>query len=242
MQILVLGTAPDASVVQARLLAQHGVGADGSIPLQDALNGADISGYEAVLIDMASSQGAASPLLQRIRQKLPDARILVIADHGPADFRIAMLNGGADDVLMRPLTVEEMIARLRALLRRPAQRLSPTLRMAGVELDTTTCMLRVGERAMRLRRREAEVLAMLMRTRDGFTPRERLERAVFSADAPVTPNALEVAMSRLRRALNEHNAPCSVRAVRGVGYALVPVRPTSPTPPSPFDASLPLSS
>ncbi len=240
MQVLVLGTAPDASMVQARLLAQHGIGADGSILLEDALNGTDLSGYEAVLIDMASSQGAATPLLRRIRQKLLDARILVIADRGSADLRVAMLNAGADDVLMRPFTVEELFARLRALLRRPTQRLDPTLRMAGVELDTTTCMLRVGERAVRLRRREAEVLAMLMRTRDGFTPRERLERAVFSADAPVTPNALEVAMSRLRRALNEHNAPCSVRAVRGVGYALVPLRPQPP--PSPFDTRLPLSS
>lgn len=239
MQVLVLATVPDASIVQARLLAQHGIGADGSIHLDDALNGADLSGYEAVLIDVASMPGAAAPLLQRIRQKLADARTLVVTDGGPAHVRIATLDAGADDVLMRPFSIDELIARLRALLRRPTQRLNPTLRMAGVELDTTTCTMHVGERAVRLRRREAAVLAMLMRTRDGFTPRERLERAVFSADAPVTPNALEAAMSRLRRTLTEHDAPYSVRAVRGIGYALVPRQAVAP---GPRGSSIPLPS
>ena len=239
MQVLVLATAPEASIVQARLLAQHGIGADGSIAMDDALNGTDLSGYEAVLVDVASKPSAATPLLQRLRQKLADARILVVADGGPALVRIAILDAGADDVLMRPFSIDELIARLRALLRRPTQRLSPTVRMGGVELDTTTCMMHVGERAVRLRRREAAVLAMLMRTRDGFTPRERLERAVFSADAPVTPNALEAAMSRLRRTLTEHDAPYSVRAVRGIGYALVP---RQEAPSAPLDTSMPLSS
>lgn len=233
MRLLVAAETISQSPDLTKLLQQNGFVLDAVTTVEDAIAAIDIAPYDALLLDLdmlTRHNGDArqncdarreNDALRLIRQKEPQRRILVLSDQSTATARIDALNKGADDFLSKPFAPEELLARLRALMRRPGQMVGLTLRIGNIEFDTTTGGLQIAGKPVRLRRREFTLLEVLMRNKDHIISRERLEHAVFSFDSAVTPNAMEAAISRLRRNLSLHGATLTIVAQRGTGYRLV---------------------
>jgi len=134
--------------------------------------------------------------------------------------RVELLNTGADDYLVKPFSLDELLARIRAVLRRPAHIAVDRLSAGNISLETGTLTLEVGGQAVEIPRRELGVLETLLRSLGRLVPKRKLSEAIYSFDDEVTPNAVEAAVSRLRRRLQSHGATVSITAMRGLGYVM----------------------
>jgi DNA-binding response OmpR family regulator len=146
--------------------------------------------------------------------------LILTARDGIAD-RIDALNAGADDYLIKPFHFDELVARLRALLRRPGEVLGDTLIVGNVVLDTIGRGVRIADAPRTMSRRELELLERLMRSAGRVVSKEWLVDSLFELDKSVSPNAIEVSVHRLRRDLAAAGASIAITTVRGLGYLLV---------------------
>ncbi len=144
----------------------------------------------------------------------------MLTARGGLEDRIAGLDAGADDYLVKPVDIEELAARVRALLRRPGPRAMNLLESGALRFDPVTREARIEDRVIELSRREADLLELLMRRLGSVVVREAIENALYSFNEPVTPNAVEAIVSRLRRKLEEAGLAGQLHTVRGVGYML----------------------
>ncbi len=135
--------------------------------------------------------------------------------------RIVGLDLGADDYLVKPFEMVELAARSRALLRRPGSCLGVILEAGNVALDTASRTLEIAGAPVVIAPRELALLEVLLRRTGQVAPKSTLEEQLYSMDADVTPNALEVSVSRLRKRLLAAGADVTLRTTHGVGYALV---------------------
>jgi len=146
--------------------------------------------------------------------------VIVLTARDGLEDRLAGLDGGADDYIVKPIEMPELIARCRAVLRRPGKRGEDTHRVGSLTLDTRTRTASFDGVPLVLGRRELGVLEQLMRAAGRVVTRRALEQAIYSFDDEVTPNALEAAVSRLRKALQSADCPLPIVTVRGVGWML----------------------
>jgi two-component system OmpR family response regulator len=130
------------------------------------------------------------------------------------------LNTGADDYLTKPFEPQELLARIRAVLRRPRSVALPSVRLGNVELDIGTNRVLVAGREILLRRREALLLEALLVRQDRVATRDILLGAIYGFDDEVESNSLEAQLSRLRRKLSDHGSDIEIRSMRGIGYIL----------------------
>lgn len=180
---------------------------------------ADLVEYNLAILDLGLPDGDGLELLPVLSDggRVP-VIVLTARDH-LAD-RLAGLDGGADDYVLKPVEVPELIARCRAVLRRPGDRSSRTLRLGPLELDISSRAASLDGAPIVLGRRELSVLEHLMRASGRVVSRRALEEAVYGFDDEVGPNALEASVSRLRRALEAAGAPTPIVTVRGLGWML----------------------
>ena len=178
--------------------------------------------FDLVLLDLGLPDGDGGGLLQRIRQSktakdgLPDALmpVLIMTARDQVADRISGLNLGADDYLVKPFDLNELEARMRALLRRAAGRAHPLLRQGDLVIDPAAhTVLRAGQ-AVELTPREFALLVLLLDSRGRVLSRQQLEARLYNWQDTVGSNAVEVHVHHLRRKLGES----LIQTVRGVGY------------------------
>jgi len=219
MRILIVEDALRLAALLAEALARHGFAGDRASTLAAADDALAAAAYDAIILDLGLPDGDGLEWLRRKRgQALPP--ILALTARGTLAERIAGLDSGVDDYLTKPFAAEEVAARLRALLRRPGPRAAPVLQSGSLSLDVAARRASVGDAALNLSRRELDLLELLLRRAGAVVSRESIETALYSFDADVTPNAVEAAVSRLRKRLDEAGAPGILHTVRGVGYLL----------------------
>ncbi len=176
--------------------------------------------YDLVLLDRTLPDGDGLGLIPRIRAKNPGVPVIVLSARGELSDRIAGLDEGADDYLSKPFALEEMLARIRAVRRRPTELTAEEIRVGRLLFDLTFEEASVDGARLDLPRRELRVLAALLRRRGRTVLRESLEQAVYGFDDEVQSNTLDSHISRLRRKLGEAGAEVEIHAIRGVGYLL----------------------
>lgn len=180
--------------------------------------------YDLVLLDRTLPDGDGLSLLPMLRETSPSLPVIVLSARGEVTDRIAGLDTGADDYLIKPFDVDEMFARIRAVRRRPADLVSEEIHVGALVFDVTNDEASVGGVRLDLTRRELRVLASLVKRRGRTVLREALEQAVFGFDDEVQSNTLDSHISRLRRKLAEANAGIEIHAIKGVGYLLKGLR------------------
>jgi DNA-binding response OmpR family regulator len=176
--------------------------------------------HDAVLLDRQLPDGDGLSLIPKLRARGNVVPVLVLTARGELVDRVAGLDGGADDYLAKPFALEELLARLRALLRRPAHVQSDIVRIGRVAFDFTHREASVAGRPLEIPRRELLVLEALARRMGRMVQRSSLMEAVFGLDDEIQSNALDTHVSRLRRKLADADAGVTINGVRGVGYLL----------------------
>jgi DNA-binding response OmpR family regulator len=220
MRLLVVEDNERLAELMARLLAENRFTADVVSTVEEARAAVELVDYDLILLDLSLPDGDGREILRSLRRAGRPSRILVITARAEVVERVATLNDGADDYLVKPFSLDELLARIRALLRRPSEPAQTVLSAGKLSLDTQSQTLRVAGEVTPLTRRELGVLASLLSHRGQLVSRRKLEEAVYSFDEEVTPNAIEAAVSRLRRRLDTLGAAVDITSMRGLGYIL----------------------
>jgi two-component system response regulator MprA len=174
---------------------------------------------DAIVLDLLMPEVGGLEVCRSLRRHNDPVPVLVVTARDAVDDRIEGLDAGADDYLVKPFAIEELRARVRALLRRTGAG-DDALRYADVSLDPATREVYRGEHRLQLTRTEFNLLELFMRNPKQVLTRSQIYERVWGYDFGATSNALWVYIGYLRRKLEENGEPRLLHTVRGVGYAL----------------------
>jgi len=218
-RVLVVEDDADIAQVLQRSLRLEGyevrVAADGEAALDTAANFVP----DLVVLDLGLPKLDGIEVAKHLRAE-DDVPILMLTARDAVESRVEGLDSGADDYLVKPFERQELLARLRALLRRRPPRGSASLVVGDLSLNPDTHEVRRGERMIELTQREFELLEYLMRNERIVIARQRLLEEVWGYDPFATTNTIEVFVSNLRRKLESGDEPRLLHTIRGAGYVL----------------------
>jgi DNA-binding response OmpR family regulator len=220
MRLLLIEDELDMASALSDALAKHGVVIDHVTSLADAREAAMTHPYDALLLDRQLTDGEGLKLIPELRAGSIDAPIIVLTAHDDHEGRIRGLELGADDYMGKPFVVEELMARLRAVLRRSPRLSVDIINVGRLSFDVSHREPSIYGKPILLPRRELLVLEALVRRNGRTVTREALVAAVYSFDAEIQSNALDAHVSRLRKKLAELGSGVSVHTIRGIGYLL----------------------
>jgi DNA-binding response OmpR family regulator len=176
--------------------------------------------YDAAILDLGLPDGDGLRVLANIRGSGNRVPVLILTARDTVEERVGGLDSGADDYLVKPFAVTELISRIKALLRRPGHALGITLQAGNLAFDTIGRDVRVGAIPFSVPRHELAILEHLMRRMGRVVPRSVLEEKLYGMDEPLESNAIPVHIHHLRRKLAEVGATPVIHTVRGIGYLL----------------------
>ena len=201
-------------------LASAGFTVDVLATAKDASAALETGRWDIVVLDRGLPDTDGLDVLTAMRRRGDTTPVLILTAHGSLKDRVTGLQSGADDYLVKPFALEELVARLQALLRRPGNLLGLALRLGNLTLDTVARQVFVEDRPIAFSAREIAVLEHLMRRSGRVVAKTLLESSLYGPAQEVGSNALEVHVHRLRRHLSETGATVQVHTVRGVGYMI----------------------
>src|ERR1700732_2748108 len=186
----------------------------------DALYQAAINTYDLVILDVMIPGRNGFEVCRELRKSGQRMPILMLTARDAVEDRVAGLNPGADDYLTKPFAMTELIARVKALLRRPGGVLGITLEAGNVSLDTVGRELTVAGAPVRLARQELAILEQMMRRFGRIVPKAVLEEKLYGIDEEPDSNPIPVHVHHLRRQLEAASASLAIHTIRGIGYIL----------------------
>ena len=184
--------------------------------LSDAASSLDANTFDMVLLDLGLPDGDGLELLGRLRRHRKNLPVLILSARDRLQDRLRGLDGGADDYLVKPFALAELLSRVRALARRSYGFEEDQLTLRGLALDEATRSVTVNGREVELSRCEFDLLALLLKRMGRVVTRRALEQQVLPGGPTNESNALDVHMSNLRRKIGKGY----VRTVRGIGYVV----------------------
>jgi two-component system, OmpR family, copper resistance phosphate regulon response regulator CusR len=210
-----------AHVISSSLEAEHYdvvVAATG----EDGFYRANAELFDLVVLDLMLPGRSGLEILQTLRQRHIETPVLILTARDSIDDRVRGLDLGADDYLVKPFALPELLARIRALLRRGRPSDVPRLKAADLELDLVARRAVRGERLLDLTSREFDLLEYLLRHQGHHVSREMLARDVWREPRRATPidNVIDVQMTRLRKKVDTDGTVRLIHTVRGVGFVL----------------------
>jgi DNA-binding response OmpR family regulator len=219
MRILLIEDEDAVALALTDALSRRGLAVDrarGADEAEGYLAGID---YAAILLDLGLPDGDGMDLLVRMRARGDTRPVLILTARGSIDARILGLTEGADEYMVKPFDVDELHARLLAVLRRRDGYVGRSLCCGDLRFAVDTRVAYVGARALVLSARETELLELLLRRAGRVVPKRIAEDQLFGLDGDLGSNAIEVYVHRLRKRLEETGT--RIETVRGVGYMIV---------------------
>ena len=220
MRVLVVDDDPAVRDSLRRSLAFNGYEVDVAGDGEEALRRLGAQRPDAVVLDVLMPRLDGLATCRALRAAGDDVPVLMLTARDEVSDRVAGLDAGADDYLPKPVALEELLARLRALLRRAVRSAADEdqLRLADLTVDPGTRDVRRGDRPIRLTRTEFSLLELLLRHPRQVLTRDRILEEVWGYDFPTTANSLEVYVGYLRRKTEAEGEPRLIHTVRGIGY------------------------
>jgi DNA-binding response OmpR family regulator len=205
-------------------LAAAGFTVDVIATVEDASTALRTGRCDIVVLDLGLPDADGLSLLAEMRRRGDATPVLILTARGSVKDRVTGLQSGADDYLVKPFALEELIARLQALLRRPGNLLGLALKLGNLTLDTVAREVSVDEMPIGLSPREIAVLEHLLRRSNRVIAKSLLETSLYGLSQEIGSNAVEVYVHRLRKHLAEIGARVQIHTVRGVGYLIAEER------------------
>lgn len=206
-------------------LARQSFAVDVVNTLDDAESALATTNFDLMVLDLNLPDGDGLELLRRLRRKGDHVPVLAATARDSLDQRVAGLDTGVDDYLVKPFDLRELTARIRALLRRPGAAFGVRLLAGNIALDTVTQAVEIAGASVILSRRQLVLLETLMRAQGRVVARPAIEEHMYGIDDLIESNAIEAHISRLRKILGDCGASHIIHTVRGVGYMLTEERP-----------------
>ncbi len=222
MRILVVEDEPEAAAVLAKGLREHAFAVDTAADGRQALEQIGINDYDLVVLDILVPGVTGLEVCRRVRQSGSAVPILMLTARGEPDHRVEGLDAGADDYLPKPYRFPELLARIRALLRRGPALGSSVLVVDDLTIDTRARRVERGGRAIQLTTKEYALLDYLARRRGEVVGRAEIAEHVWDDSFDPMSNLIEVYIQRLRRKVDDRYPVKLIHTRRGAGYVLTP--------------------
>jgi DNA-binding response OmpR family regulator len=220
VRILIVEDVPELAQLIVAGVRAGGFTADPIATLDDARHALHAIAYDALVLDLSLPDGDGVALLTELRRRRSPIPVLILTARDAPESRVDGLDAGADDYLVKPFHMAELVARLKALLRRPGQVLGLRLAAGNLVFDTVARQTEVDGRPLLLGRRESGLLESLLRNAGRVVPKDRLDERLYGFGEEVGSNAVEVVVHRLRRKLEQAGASARIHTLRGVGYLM----------------------
>jgi DNA-binding response OmpR family regulator len=220
MRILLLEDHHRLAQAIAEGLGGFGFGVDAFGTAEQGLSASRSLDYDAIILDLGLPDRDGLEIIGELRECNAASPILILTARDKVDDRVAGLDRGGDDYLMKPFEMTELAARLRALLRRPGRALGTVLETRNLRLNRQVRQLEVNGRVVRISRSEIGALELLMSRAGQVVSKRAFEDALCGHSDDADPNTVEALISRLRKRLDEVGADYSLHTLRGVGYLL----------------------
>ena len=226
MRLLIVEDDPALASALENALQRRDIQSDVAATIEDARHMLGVAQYAGVVLDLGLPDGDGLSLLRELRVENNAIPVLAITARSALDARVTGLNSGADDYLTKPFEVDELVARLHAVLRRQGGLSGSTLTAGNLSFDTVSGDLMVEGVPVILSARERQLAGLLLRRLGQVVRKPLAEDQLYGLSDPVGSNALEVLAYRLRRKLEIARASVRIETIRGVGYIM-----REPTPP-----------
>ena len=220
MRVLIIEDNGKLAQLIAERLNQSGFESDRAYTADLARQAVETIDYAALVLDLGLPDDDGLSFLRWLREKGKALPVLIASARNGLEDRVRGLREGADDYLAKPYSVDELIARLHALIRRPREMLGTVLSAGNVMVDSDKHQVNVGDLVLPMRLRETVLLDLLVRHKNSVVPRRYIENQLFGIDGDQDSNTIEVYVHRVRRQLLDAQATVKVHNIRGVGYML----------------------
>ena len=221
MRILVVEDEVRLASLLRRALGEEGHAVDLAADGEEALAWIDVAEHDAIVLDVMLPGIDGLAVCRRLRKRRVQTPVLLLTARDAVADRVAGLDAGADDYLIKPFAFAELAARLRALSRRPPETLDPVLRAGEVRLDPAARRVWRGEEEVPLPNKEFRILEYLMRHPNRVLTRAMIAEHVWDYDFPNVTNVIDVHIRQLRRLLDDPYPGGLIETVRGAGYRVV---------------------
>ena len=220
MRILVVEDEADVAQAIARKLGRSGFTADHVASLDEAQAATRVHSYHLVILDRRLPDGDGKALLTQLRREQPGVRVVMLTACDAKGAVVEGLDSGADDYLTKPFDSDELMARIRATLRRSGGSQAPRIKIGDISYDPNLRDVEINGRSVLIHGRELLLLEILLRNSGRMVPRETIVEEIYGFDDDVQSSVLNSLMMRLRRRLDELQAGVKIHMARGVGYML----------------------
>ena len=220
MRLLIIEDEPRIADLVKAGLVRAGFAVDVVAQCADARLALAVTPYDAAVVDLGLPDGDGVTLVRELRTNGNQLPVLMLTARDTIEDRVCGLDSGADDYLVKPFAMAELVARTKALLRRPGGALGMTLKAGNVRFDTVARDVQVGDNCLTLPRRETAILEQLMRRLGRVVPKAILEEKLYGIDDEHESNTIPVHVHDLRRKLLDAGASAEIHTIRGVGYLL----------------------
>ena len=219
MRVLVVDDERKIADSIKRGLEQERFAVDVAYDGEEGYDLASMESYDVIVLDVMMPKMDGFEVCKKLRADENHTAILMLTAKGEVEDKVAGLNVGADDYLPKPFAFEELVARIKALARRPKQTIPSKLKAADLELDTTTYEVKRGEKPIELSKKEFALLEFLLRHKDKVLTKDQIIQNVWDYEANVLPNTVEVYIKYLRKKVDAGAKPL-IETIRGFGYKL----------------------
>lgn len=220
MRVLVVEDEKDLNRVITRKLKAEGYSVDSCFDGAEALDYMEMTPYDVIVMDIMMPEKNGYQVLKEVREKGNRSPVLFLTARDALEDRVKGLDLGADDYLVKPFHFEELMARIRVMLRRNHGSVSNRLALADLTLDCDTHEVRRGEKRIELSAKEFSILEYMLRNKGIVLSREKLETHIWNYEYQGASNMIDVYIRYLRLKIDKEFEPKLIHTVRGVGYVL----------------------